>query len=718
MNNIIPFVGLLIVSAMLMLYIAQFSWKKRAISGAKPLTLLALSVSIWTLSYAFEIINPTQSSMMFWENFKLLGMSFASTFLLLFVVAYAGYEKWTERRIVLYLLALPTLFYVFFITNDWHQLIYYGVPTVDLTFLPTLVYEYGNLGWFQIGYGFFLACLSGVVLIHQYVHASKVYRQQILIIMLGLTIPLFGIVLALFDIIPFSFIDFSAFLLVISGIIMCIGVFRYGLLDLSPITHTAVLENIQDGVLVIDLRYRILEINRAATNFLDLKTTDVVGKTFVEAWPRWSTVEAECHQNGQVVVDVANDHGNSRYLKFRCRPIENAQQHPNGWLLIINDMTGHIVAEKLMAEKAASLADEVASQKTEMHIVQERSSTILRHVQDGIAMTGLDGKINYVNQAFVHLTGYEENELLGKDPNFLIDDQLFKSIKAAYIENRSWHGELIFQRKDGRSYVADVMFSPVHDENGRLVGFVSSHRDISKQKDLEKARTQFINSVSHELRTPVTNLKLYGELMKLNLPAEKQANYQEIMVKQVERLEKLIEDILELSALDLGTTLFDYVEVDVQDLLETAVANKQMQAEQKAIHLMFVPQRQQQKVWADFDQLEKAVANLIDNAIIFTPEHGTVSITCSLSEEREQHWVQISVADEGPGIAPEEQAHIFRRFYRGNLAASGKIPGTGVGLSSAKQIVQLQGGDLTVASEMGVGSVFTIKLPAEVEPIV
>ena len=267
MNNTIPFVGLLLVSAMLMLYIAQFSWKKRAVSGAKPLTLLALSVFVWTLSYALEIINPNPSWMLFWDHIKHLGMSFASTFLLLFVVAYAGYEKWTERRIVLYLLAVPTLFYFFYLTNDWHQLIYYGVPKIDLTFLPTLIYEYGNLGWFQIGYGLFLACLSGVVLIHQYVHASKVYRQQILLILLGLSVPLIGIVLALFNIIPFSFVDFSAFLLVISGIVMCVGLFRFGLLDLSPITHTAVLDNIQDGVLVIDLRHRILEINRAATQF-------------------------------------------------------------------------------------------------------------------------------------------------------------------------------------------------------------------------------------------------------------------------------------------------------------------------------------------------------------------------------------------------------------------------------------------------------------------
>lgn len=718
MNNIFPFVALLLVSAMLMLYIAHYSWKKRAIAGAKPLTMLSICVFVWTVGYTLEIVYPTLAWMLFWDNVKLLGMSFASTTLLLFVLEYVGYKKWMERRFIIALLAIPTIFYFLNLTNKWHHLAYFAEPQIQQLVVPALVFEYTTLSWMEIAYNLFIAGLSGVILIHQYFHTSKVYRQQIVIITIGLFVPLATIVLAIIQVFPFMAMDFVAFSMVLSGLIMCVGVFRYGLLDLSPITHTAILANIQDGVVVIDRHCRILEMNASATELLNLQDRDVVGTHFVDVWPKWAALRESCHQNGFVVADVIAENGEQTYLRFRCKSIENGYKPASGLLLFINDVTDQIIAEKLMAERTASLADEVAQQKTEIHLAQERNAIILQHVRDGVAMTGLDGKISYVNQAFVDLTGYEEAELLGLAPTALLGEELLQSIRTAHSQNRSWQGELLFRRKDGRSYVADVMFVPVLDENGRLQGYVSSHRDISKQKDLEKARTQFINNISHELRTPVTNLKLYSELMKLNLPVEKQADYQEIMAKQVDRLERLIEDVLELSALDLGDAFFEQSEVDVQALLETAVANRQPQAEQKVINLSIIPAAERQTIWTDFDQLEKAVGNLIENALNFTPEHGDVVLEYGSYVNEEQPWLYIQVKDKGPGIALEEQDQIFHRFYRGALAESGKIPGTGVGLSFVEQIVRLQGGEIELSSELGQGSTFTIKLPIIGEPVI
>ncbi len=717
MNHVFPFVGLLLLAAILMLYIANFSWQKRTVVGAKPLALLALCGFFWTFGYAFEILGISLSWMLFWDNVKFLGVYFSSTTILIFALEYAGYRKWVRRRVLFSLLAVPTFFYLLILSNPWHQWMYVGDPQLEQTFLPALSYAYTSFGWATIGYAFLEVFLGSAILIHQYFRASKVYRRQILILLIGAAIPFLGIVLKFSNFFAFSWTSIVPFLVVISGMILFVGLFRYGLLDLLPITHTAVLESIQDGVIVLDLSDRVLDMNPAAITLLDLSGKKTIGKPLRQTSPIWASIADECRQQECVTIEILPDGERQiRYLEFHCQQIEKSKGRSQGLLLVIHDTTGHVLTEKVMAERAASLADAVAAEKAESHVVQARSDIVLRNVQDGIAMAGLDEMINFVNPAFLQLTGYEEDELLGKDPVDLLSEDVpelvWRAMRRAVREERPWQGEVQFQRKDGRFYMAEVLFAPVRDENGRMVGYVSSHRDISKQKDLEKARSQFINNISHELRTPITNLKLYSELMKLDVSVVKREKYQAILERQIERLEEMIQDILQMSALDLGEVEMAHDEVDVQQLLETAVSHYQEAAAEKQITLTFVPAAPKQFIYGDFDQLERAIGKLLDNALIFTLPMGTVTVTTQRVVESGRDCVHIAIVDDGPGIAADEQERIFDRFYRGHLAESGHVPGTGLGLSTAVQIVRLLGGTIVVDSAKGDGSTFTIRLPA------
>lgn len=267
--------------------------------------------------------------------------------------------------------------------------------------------------------------------------------------------------------------------------------------------------------------------------------------------------------------------------------------------------------------------------------------------------------------------------------------------------------------KNGRTYLADTILALVRDKDGRLVGYTSSHRDISQQRDLEKARSQFINNISHELRTPVTNLKLYLQLMQTTSQPEKRARYEQTLNQQAERLEKLIQDVLEISSLDLGGMQINRQNVNMVDLIDNVLMQYRLAAEQKELTLSHIPEQAVKTVGThgDYAHLELALGKLVDNAIRFTPDGGEIRLETAVTQYNGRNWITTAIHDNGRGIAPEEQRQIFNRFYRGEASEAGDLPGTGLGLSVADHIIRLHGGVLAVESQLGQGSTFTVRLP-------
>ncbi|MCP4542823.1 MAG: PAS domain S-box protein [Chloroflexi bacterium] len=383
---------------------------------------------------------------------------------------------------------------------------------------------------------------------------------------------------------------------------------------------------------------------------------------------------------------------------------------------LIREIVERKRAEEELAQHRDHLEELVKERTTELQAQYAQLDAILRSVGDAILMTDQDWRIRYANPAFINLTGYTEKEVLGKYAGSVGagagSEQIQQSIELALAKGRTWQGEVTGRRKAGRTYDTALIVAPVRDAGDRLVGYVSSHRDISPNKDLERARSQFITNVSHQFRTPVTTLQFHVHLMQHAELPEKSQHHLQTVNDQVIRLAQLIQDTLEITALDSGKAVTTWEPISLLTMIENTIARHQTQAETSGLTLVSMPfSPDLPGVKGDKSRLVQALGEIVENAITFTPSGGRVTVEAKAVEVEDRRWVIIAVRDTGPGISLEEQEKVFNRFFRGKLAESGHIPGTGLGLSIAQEIVHVHGGRMTVESEQGVGSTFTIWLP-------
>jgi two-component system phosphate regulon sensor histidine kinase PhoR len=242
-------------------------------------------------------------------------------------------------------------------------------------------------------------------------------------------------------------------------------------------------------------------------------------------------------------------------------------------------------------------------------------------------------------------------------------------------------------------------------------------RLVSELRELDQAKTDFLSTVSHEMRTPLTSITGYVELLldgEAGAVSEEQKRMLAIVERNTERLKGLIEDLLTLSRIESGAFKVEPVRVDMAEVIRAAAASVAPAAARKKLRLDTDAPAEQVTVQVDAGQVERAVLNLLNNAVKFTPEGGSVSVAL----HRRGAQAEIIVADTGIGIPPEDRPEIFSRFYRASNAVDQAIPGTGLGLAIVRTIVEQHQGRLEMDSVLGQGTRFTIRLPVcEVEPV-
>jgi two-component system phosphate regulon sensor histidine kinase PhoR len=248
---------------------------------------------------------------------------------------------------------------------------------------------------------------------------------------------------------------------------------------------------------------------------------------------------------------------------------------------------------------------------------------------------------------------------------------------------------------------------PSSDGGGEHVVFV---QDVTQSKEAEKARDQFLYHVTHELRTPLTNIRAYAETLSQGVIDDEQTVREcyNVIMGETQRLNRLVEDILNVSQLEIGSARINVGQVYLDQLLRKVVQDMQANADGKNIELLLNLPAKMPTLRGDKERLTVVFTNLIGNAIKYTPEGGQTEVRCVAENGR----VRISVTDTGIGIDPSDQDRIFDKFYRVDSEQVAAIPGTGLGLAIAKETVRLHGGTLGVESTPGSGSTFTVILPA------
>lgn len=380
----------------------------------------------------------------------------------------------------------------------------------------------------------------------------------------------------------------------------------------------------------------------------------------------------------------------------------------------------------------ADFLDQALAQRTlELKGERYRTESILETLGEAVVITDMDSKIQYVNQAAVELTGYTREELLGKRMRLWRSHrqtaELYTQMLDALHNGLTWRGEVINERKDGTLYNAALTVAPYYDPNDHEnpIGFVSVQRDITPVKEAERLKDQFVSNVSHELRTPLSIITLLvGNLDTLyeRMEDDKRRKLIRDIRGHTQVLNDLIISVLDLSRIDGGRVPRDYEDLDLAHLLKEETEKQGPLAKNKYQRLHF-QESGPLIVRGNPPQLRQMIRNLVNNAIKYTPEGGYISCECQVQEGGttglsgwpgsadlpEGEWAAFRVCDTGVGIHQEDLPHLFERFYR--VKSQGDIPGAGLGLSIAKELVHLHSGHIAVDSTPGEGSIFAVYLP-------
>lgn len=271
------------------------------------------------------------------------------------------------------------------------------------------------------------------------------------------------------------------------------------------------------------------------------------------------------------------------------------------------------------------------------------------------------------------------------------------------------------QRRDGTSYEAAVIMTPIPGPTDKDTNYVTVMHDISALKEVDRLKSQFVSDVSHELRTPLTNIRLYLDLLERVQDKGRVDRYLETLSRESDRLANLIDDLLSLSRLDVGATTFQPRMVDLNQLLTSLVADRTSLATKQGLAIEIQLEDDLPQITGDERLLGQIFTNLLTNAMNYTAEGGTICIRAKRGAHQGLAGVIVEVEDTGLGIAPEEQVDIFKRFFRGDASRSTGAPGTGLGLAICEEIAQRHGGLISVSSEgvPGQGSCFAVWLPIE-----
>lgn len=374
----------------------------------------------------------------------------------------------------------------------------------------------------------------------------------------------------------------------------------------------------------------------------------------------------------------------------------------------------------LMRETMARIATEntLKVERNEALEGKAKDEAILRSIGDGVFALDENNKVILFNRAAEKISGYKAKKVLGKTYSDILHftDEDGLTPKDAFIrEAQAGHSTKMANHTVLRSGmgthvpVADSA-APIQDASGKHLGIIVVFRDVTKQRQLEKSKDEFISLASHQLRTPLTSIRLFAEMLlqgQTGKLSHGQREYIEMIETSTLRMIKLVGDMLNISRIELGRIKVESVATDVSELIRSHCAEVEPLVKQKKIHLVVTSDSHLPNILIDPVLFDQIIHNLLANAVRYTPEKGTVTVHSGYTDK----GLTLTVKDTGIGIPESAKPHIFERFFRAGNAVNAIGEGTGLGLYLVKLILDSSGGSIRFESREGEGTTFTVYIP-------
>ena len=346
-------------------------------------------------------------------------------------------------------------------------------------------------------------------------------------------------------------------------------------------------------------------------------------------------------------------------------------------------------------------------------------AAVVESSDDAIIGMAPDGTVTTWNDGAARLLGYTSQEILGQAIDRIIPADLWEAEKATLARivrgERVDHYETIRVSKDGRTIPVSVRLSPILNRDGRLIGISKIARDITERKQVEEAfrladrrKDAFLATLAHELRNPLAPIRYATRLLEPGVPPQMASDARHMIDRQLAQMAHLLDDLLDVSRLTRGVLEIDYEQLDLREVIESAVASVRPLTEAARQEVTVSLPTEPLSVSGDAVRLAQIVGNLLHNATKYTPADGHITVTASSPNGE----AVISVRDDGIGIASEALPTLFEVFVQLEAPGTRSAGGLGIGLSLARDLVRLHGGRIEAHSAgPGLGSEFIVRLP-------
>ncbi len=483
------YAGILAICALISGAMAVYAWRRRPAPGAAPLALFLLAATEWSLAYALELGSTALEAKLFWARVQYFGILSVAIFMLRLVLEYTGWQNWLTAGRSILLSVVPVLGLLLVWSNEAHNLIWEGFSLDWSGSVPILVVEHGPYFWVIIAYSYLCLTAGTILLLRYRRRAAAPYRAHANVMIVGTLAPWLGNVLYVTGLNPLPGLDLTPFFFTISGLAATWAVFGLQLLDLVPIAHDLIFENMSDGVMVIDARGRMVSANSAALALLGQPAGQVIGQPAARVLERWPDLVERFRDVEEAATDVAIGEGKElRHFDLHISPLRDQGRNLDGRVIVVHDTTALKRSEQALRDQRQQLEAQNLALRT--------LSLAVAHSANSVVITDLTGNIEYVNPKFEESSGYTMVEVQGQNPRILKSGEqshdFYRALWQTITTGVQWRGEFHNRRKDGSLYWERASIAPVFEKEGEIRHFVAVKEDVTERKKSELALNKLL----------------------------------------------------------------------------------------------------------------------------------------------------------------------------------------------------------------------------------
>lgn len=703
-----PYAIPLQIGAIISGLIAYSSWHRVTIPGRRAFALFMLAIAIWMFGYGLELtfipLDPRDPLI---PKIEYLGIATSAPLWFIFLLKYAGFNRWLNRQTQALLFVIPaaTIFVVWF----YNDIFWESITLVERG--PYTLVSFVHGFWFNVihtPYSYLLYGSSIFLLLYIARNSPRLNRTQSALLLIGFLIPLLSNVLYVVGGVSFfPGLDLTPFTLASIGLVVAWVLFQFRLLESVPIASQAVVQGMPDGVLMLDKRNWVVELNPSAQRIFDHDPRSVIGlDVSLVIPPDWYAEVTQVPPESSTTIEVQRETTGAAtaYFDLQIAPLYDRRQRLMGRLLVFRDIT---------ASKQAT-ADLFASQQRLQTVVSSAPMAIFACDANGIIHTVVGDEVANV--------GVEPETLIGQSA--FVAFQEFKDIVSSVrlaLGGQSFTREFKIAR-----HIYEVWYKPAQDEQGNITGVIVVVVNVTEQKRAaaalqESQRLESIGllagGIAHDFNNLLASVMGQTSIARSMLAETDTAvSHLELALDGAERATQLTRQLLAYAG--KGS-----IEQKVVDLNELLVANTELLQTtfSKQVQLSLELSERPATIRGDSGQIQQIIMNLVINAVesiegedglvTISTEHFTIDADTDLASWRNgenlsaRKYILLQIQDNGSGIPESDLRRIFEPFF------TTKLMGRGLGLSAALGIIRSHQGSLRIKSQPGEGSTFSVLLP-------